>query len=223
MIRILIVSENTDFGSSLSESVVPHGFACSVTSYQEAMSQAAEKSPELLVIELTDSNSDSPAWEIISELKKEKSLPVIAMAPAKVLIDIDSQLDVDDFITAPYDAVELALRAKRLLNRGSRSESSELIRSGSLVIDPVSCEVAMDGKVIDLTFKEYEMLKLLAGSPGRVYTRQDLLNKVWGYDYFGGDRTVDVHIRRLRSKIEDAHHTFVETVRNIGYRFTKEA
>jgi two-component system alkaline phosphatase synthesis response regulator PhoP len=223
MIRILIVSENTDFGSSLSESVVPHGFACSVASYQEAMSQAAEKSPELLVIELTDSNSDSPAWEIISELKKEKSLPVIAMAPAKVLIDIDSQLDVDDFITAPYDTLELALRAKRLLNRGSGSESSELIRSGSLVIDPVSCEVAMDGKIIDLTFKEYEMLKLLAGSPGRVYTRQDLLNKVWGYDYFGGDRTVDVHIRRLRSKIEDAHHTFVETVRNIGYRFTKEA
>ena len=73
--------------------------------------------------------------------------------------------------------------------------------------------------MIELTFKEYELLKFLASHQGRVYTREALLNKVWGYDYYGGDRTVDVHIRRLRSKIEDAKHTFIETVRNIGYRF----
>ena len=222
MIRILIVSENTDFAASLGESVVPYGFACSAATYREALSQIDEKSPELLVIELDDSNTESPAWEIIRDLKKERSLPVIALTSAKVLINIDSQSDIEDFVTAPYDSVELALRAKRILNRGSGSQSGELIKSGSLVIDPVSCEVAVDGRIIELTFKEYEMLKLLAGSPGRVYTRQDLLNKVWGYNYFGGDRTVDVHIRRLRSKIEDAHHTFVETVRNIGYKFTKE-
>ena len=70
-----------------------------------------------------------------------------------------------------------------------------------------------------LTFREYELLKFLAGNRGRVFTREALLNKVWGYDYYGGDRTVDVHIRRLRSKTEDSNHAFIETVRNIGYRF----
>ena len=74
-----------------------------------------------------------------------------------------------------------------------------------------------------LTFKEYELLKFLARTSGRVFTREALLNRVWGYDYYGGDRTVDVHIRRLRSKIEDSSHTFIETVRNIGYRFRKDA
>jgi two-component system, OmpR family, alkaline phosphatase synthesis response regulator PhoP len=75
------------------------------------------------------------------------------------------------------------------------------------------------GRVIDLTFTEYELLKLLMSQKGSVFSREILLNKIWGYDYFGGDRTVDVHITRLRSKIEDANHTYIETVRNIGYRF----
>jgi two-component system alkaline phosphatase synthesis response regulator PhoP len=75
---------------------------------------------------------------------------------------------------------------------------------------------------VELTFKEYELIKLLASHPGRVYTREAILNKVWSMDYYGGDRTVDVHVRRLRSKIEDATHTFIDTVRNIGYRFKPE-
>jgi DNA-binding response OmpR family regulator len=81
--------------------------------------------------------------------------------------------------------------------------------------------VTVNGALVELTFKEYELLKLLAANRGRVFTREALLDKLWGYDYFGGDRTVDVHIRRLRSKIEDAEHTYIETVRNIGYRFKK--
>ena len=80
----------------------------------------------------------------------------------------------------------------------------------------------MDNRIIDLTFKEYELLKLMATNRGRVFTRDNLLDKIWGYDYFGGDRTVDVHIRRLRSKIEDANHSYIETVRNIGYKFIKD-
>jgi DNA-binding response OmpR family regulator len=79
------------------------------------------------------------------------------------------------------------------------------------------------GNPVMLTFREYELLKFLASNRGRVFTREALLNRVWGYDYYGGDRTVDVHIRRLRSKIEDASHTFIETVRNIGYKFNKDS
>jgi DNA-binding response OmpR family regulator len=100
-------------------------------------------------------------------------------------------------------------------------QTEETIQCGDLVIDLANCEVRVGGKVVELTFKEYELLKFLAKDRGRVFTREALLHKVWGYDYFGGDRTVDVHVRRLRSKIEDSGQTFIETVRNIGYRFTK--
>ena len=92
-----------------------------------------------------------------------------------------------------------------------------------MTIDLVKYEVTLENRVIELTFKEYELLLYLASNKGRVFTREALLNKVWGFDYFGGDRTVDVHIRRLRSKIEDSEHTFIDTVRNIGYRFKKNS
>ena len=90
------------------------------------------------------------------------------------------------------------------------------------MIDLAKREVTVDGKLVELTFKEYELLKFLASNRGRVYTREALLNRVWGYDYYGGDRTIDVHVRRLRSKIEDSKHSFIETVRNISYRFKKD-
>jgi two-component system alkaline phosphatase synthesis response regulator PhoP len=96
------------------------------------------------------------------------------------------------------------------------------VRCGDLVIDLDNCEVTVAGRLITLTFKEYELLRFMAAIPGRVFTRDALLDEVWGHDYFGGDRTVDVHIRRLRSKIEDSTHTFIDTVRNIGYRFSKD-
>jgi two-component system alkaline phosphatase synthesis response regulator PhoP len=93
------------------------------------------------------------------------------------------------------------------------------IRSGDLVINTQQYDVFLAGRTVLLTFKEYELLKLLASNPGRVFSREQLLEQVWGYQYFGGTRTVDVHVRRLRSKIEDATHTFVDTVWNVGYRF----
>jgi len=223
MIRLLIVTEDIEAKTGLGESLVLYDFAYSVVSYDEAVASMAREPFDLVVVEVDGGGADSRYREIIAALKRERKLPVIALIPPEIIGDIDSSLDVDDFITAPCDAAELALRAGRLLSRAAGKDSSELIKCDGLLIDLVTCEVAVDGKIIELTFKEYEMLKLLAGSPGRVYTRQDLLNRVWGYDYFGGDRTVDVHVRRLRSKIEDAHHTFIETVRNIGYRFKKDA
>ncbi|MBI2853145.1 MAG: response regulator transcription factor [Chloroflexi bacterium] len=119
----------------------------------------------------------------------------------------------------PGRTEELDLRVQRLLGKRARTGESDQVKSGDLVIDVAKCEVTVDNRPIMLTFKEYQLLKFLASSPGRVFTRETLLNKVWGYEYYGGDRTVDVHIKRLRSKIEDANHSFIETVRNIGYRF----
>ncbi len=128
-------------------------------------------------------------------------------------------VSIDDFVVMPWDATELAARAKRILWRISNIDNRECIKCGDLVIDLARCEVCLNGQHIPLTFKEYELLRFLASNKDRVFTREALLNKVWGYEYYGGDRTVDVHIRRLRSKIEDSTHTFIETVRNIGYKF----
>ena len=175
--------------------------------------------PDQSGLEATRPSSVDGALSLVPELKKEKQLPVIALVPGEALSSLDGDFNIDDFITSPYDAGELALRARLVLNRARNINGGGLIKCDGLVIDLASCEVTLEGEVIELTFKEYELLKFLASHRGRVFNREALLNQVWQYDYFGGDRTVDVHIRRLRSKIEDASHTFVETVRNIGYRF----
>jgi DNA-binding response OmpR family regulator len=140
------------------------------------------------------------------------------MTPLEKLESLDG--NIDDFVVKPCNIRELATRAKRLIKKES-DISTEQIRTAGIIIDTEKYEVYVDGKQVSLTFKEYELLKFLTSHPGRVFTRDTLLNQVWSEDYFGGDRTVDVHIRRLRSKIEDPDHVYIETVRNIGYRFVK--
>ena len=146
-------------------------------------------------------------------------LPVIALVPAETLADFDLNLGVNDFIVSPPDTDETVTRVKLTLHRNRHAEGDDVIRAGSLVINPSTYEVSLRGKRVNLRFKEYELLRLLATNPGRVYSREALLSSIWGYDYFGGTRTVDVHIRRLRSKIEDAEHPYIETIWNVGYRF----
>jgi two-component system alkaline phosphatase synthesis response regulator PhoP len=145
--------------------------------------------------------------------------PVIATIAWDALRSPDARINADDIIVVPWRAGELEMRIARLLNRKTPSKEAQLISAGDLVIDPERYDVFVANKPVLLTFKEYELLRLLAANPGRVYSREALLEQVWGYQYFGGTRTVDVHVRRLRSKIEDATHTFIDTVWNVGYRF----
>jgi DNA-binding response OmpR family regulator len=151
----------------------------------------------------------------------QAKLPLIALVARPRVAELDSGLEIADFIATPPDPDELVARARRALRdpRGPGPDDRDVIRSGDLVINTSSMEVTLNGERISLRFKEYELLKLLAENPGRVFSREALLNQVWGYEYFGGTRTVDVHIRRLRSKIEDADHPFIETIWNVGYRF----
>lgn len=147
-------------------------------------------------------------------------LPVIALLPPDMLPDLDAHPHISDFLLSPPDPREAIARAKQTLRRDSAApDHDDLIRAGSLVINPSTYEVSLSGRRVNLRFKEYELLRLLASNPGRVYSREALLSSVWGYDYFGGTRTVDVHIRRLRSKIENADHPLIETIWNVGYRF----
>ncbi len=149
----------------------------------------------------------------------ERGLPVLALVSADRLGEHDFSLKADDFILSPPRPGELAARVKQLVRRMRGDSGDHVIQAGDLTIDQDRYEVAVGPKKVLLTFKEYQLLVLLASNPGRVYSREALLSQVWGYDYFGGTRTVDVHIRRLRSKIEDAFHSFIETVWNVGYRF----
>lgn len=222
MTRVLIVSSNNETRSALRRSLVQYDLACSFSSHNNGVREAiASTKPDVLLYEVKANQTDTEISEAVKRLKKRENLPVIALIPEGLLDRIKPDLDADDFILSPANVRELNFRIKKLLRKNANDESSEQIRFDGLTIDLATCEVTVDGRIVELTFKEYELVKLLAGNPGRVYTREVLLDNIWGYDYFGGDRTVDVHIRRLRSKIEDANHTYIETVRNIGYRFTK--
>jgi len=220
MASVLIIAREGELKADLRDCLTGHDLKHFVISYTDDIRDAAAaRRPDVLLFEMDGMEPDPDAWETVRKLRREKGLPVIAVIPQDKLDSLDGRLECDDFFTVPGGGPELNLRINRLVRQTPEAEGHELIKRDGLTIDLDTCEVTVDGQLVELTFKEYELLKLMAGHPGRVYTRQALLDKIWGYDYYGGDRTVDVHVRRLRSKIEDAEHTFVETVRNIGYRF----
>ena len=220
MLRLLIIAQESKKLTGLGESLERNGFVCSIISYNNSLKECVtHQLPDLLLVEIDGNLTDSRIWELIRDVKQQRQLPTMALVSGEKLDSIDGHQDLNDFVTSPYDIKELVLRINRLLRRTRDIDNNELIKCDGLVIDLAKCEVTVEGRAVELTFKEYELLKFLASNRGRVYTRETLLNKVWGYDYYGGDRTVDVHVRRLRSKIEDSHCTFIETVRNIGYRF----
>ncbi|MFC1911473.1 winged helix-turn-helix domain-containing protein [Chloroflexota bacterium] len=181
-----------------------------------AIEQIAGHSLGVMLLDMDETTTGSEAWELPQRMKREMNLPLIVLISGEKVNGLDS--NIDDFVVKPWEANEVTARIKRILRQKGSMESEDIIRCGDLVIDSEKCEVLLGGKPIILTFKEYQLLKFLANNKGRVFTRDVLLDKVWGWDYYGGDRTVDVHIRRLRSKIEDPSHTFIETVRNIGYK-----
>jgi len=130
---------------------------------------------------------------------------------------------VDDVLLDSAGPAEIETRLRlaigRLAAADDDSGADAVIRGGDLVIEEGSYTARVRGRVLDLTFKEFELLKYLTQHPGRVFTRAQLLQEVWGYDYFGGTRTVDVHVRRLRAKLGNEHEALIGTVRNVGYRF----
>ena len=154
---------------------------------------------------------------------RELKLPVLTVVHESIINDLDPALNPADFILCPIHPGELQARSKQAIFRLKGPGSQNVLKVGDLVIDLEKYDVLMGSKRISLTYKEFQLLVLLASNPGRVYTRDVLLSQVWGYDYLGGTRTVDVHFRRLRSKIEDPDHSFVETIWNVGYRFRGDA
>ena len=220
MPRLLIVTQGKETLTPLCDSLIEYGFSCMQIEFSsQAEEVIATEAPDVVLVEMDRIPSPSGPWGFIKSLKNDNQFPVIALIPRKALSEVKNNLQSDDFITTPFDSAELILRVNQLLHRKPGHNHAEVITSGGMVIDLASCDVTIFGKRVELTFREYELLKFLASNKGRVFSRDELLNRVWGFDFFGGDRTVDTHIRRLRSKTEDQNNSYIETVRNIGYRF----
>lgn len=153
--------------------------------------------------------------------KRELPLePLLLLVKGTQLGDLELRDDLfDDFCLSPFHPQELEARLKHLFWRTGRGTRPELVEYGPLVLNLETYQAAISSRPLDLTYMEYELLAFLASHPGRVFTRETLLSRVWGYEYYGGARTVDVHIRRLRAKLGEEHAGLIQTVRSVGYRF----
>jgi DNA-binding response OmpR family regulator len=162
------------------------------------------------------------AWAFCRALRRRDTVPcpILLLISGAELGQLEMRDDsFDDFCLTPFHPRELEARLRHLTFSEGAVTRAELIEYGGLVLNLETYQATFEGNSLDLTFMEYELLKFLAQNPGKVFTREMLLSRVWGYEYYGGARTVDVHIRRLRAKLGEEHANLIQTVRSVGYRF----
>ena len=218
-VRILVVNKSEQEAGSLMSLMAERGYSADkVQGGEQALSMMIERySPDAVIVDVKQCSRQE--LHHLHDVNYSGRTQFLGLMNRETAIDYDSTLGLDDFVLEPYEPAELITRLERLVRRRDEASGSKLIRCGDLVIDPSKYEVRLAGKLIALTLKEYDLLCFLASNRGLVFSRKALLSKIWGHDYFGGARTVDVHIRRLRSKIEDSRHSFIDTVRGAGYKF----
>ncbi|MFF2271347.1 DNA-binding response regulator [Agromyces sp. NPDC058136] len=183
-------------------------------------------SPEQLVrapdadLVLLDARTNLAGVKALAQILKTTGLsaPLVLVMTEGGLAAVTPDWGVDDVVLEGAGPAEIDARIRLAIGRSQQSQPSERIQTSGVVIDEASYSAKVHGKPLDLTYKEFELLRFLAAHPSRVFTREQLLSEVWGYDYFGGTRTVDVHVRRLRAKLGDLE-SLIGTVRNVGYRF----
>jgi len=173
---------------------------------------------------LVDGRRDLPQVRSFTRLLRTTGVdvPVLLITTEGGLVGVTAEWGVDDVVLETAGPAEVDARLRLSIGRLARAVDDDVpdeIRSGDVAIDEATYTARVRGRVLDLTYKEFELLKFLAQHPGRVFSRAQLLQEVWGYDYFGGTRTVDVHVRRLRAKLGPEHESVIGTVRNVGYRF----
>ena len=162
------------------------------------------------------------AWGIARALRKRDRAvsPLLVLVSGGQLPDLELRNDLfDDFCLSPFHPVELEARLRHLFWREGGGVRPEMVEYGALILNLETYQATIANQPLDLTYMEYELLKFLAQNPGKVFTRETLLSRVWGYEYYGGARTVDVHIRRLRAKLGEEQANLIQTVRSVGYRF----
>lgn len=169
---------------------------------------------EILIVEL--GHGAVRQLREVARIEEAVGLPVMVVAAPEHLLLLEGGGVAADFVVSPADAVELRIRVGRLVQSTS---AEEVLRFKDLELNPLNYQATLAGHPMDLTFMEYELLRFLVANPIRVWSREQLLSKVWGYEYYGGARTVDVHVRRLRAKLGEERVSWITTVRSVGYRW----
>lgn len=207
----------TDALSPYRDALQAEGF--SVTLHPPGADSTPQGDHAVVIIDVATAAEDALARQFLQAARSGDAPPIIAILTPQQLSSLDPERELDDFILEGAAPEELVARVRQAVWKRHRVDTRNVLKIGDLVMDLANYTVHVAGRPVELTYKEYELLRYLATNQGRVVNRETLLSKVWGYDFYGGARTVDVHIRRLRAKIEDRHNTFIDTVRNVGYRF----
>lgn len=227
---ILIVDDEKPIVDILKFNLQKEGFD-TIEAYdgQTGLELALEKNPDLILLDVMLPRMDG--FTVCKEIRVKSQVPIILLTAREEEVDkvLGLELGADDYITKPYSVRELLARIKANLRRTKKApasgatENNSVITYGRLSIDTERFEVQKDGKPVDITVREFELLKYLASQPDKIFSREKLLEKVWKYEYYGDLRTVDVTVRRLREKLEDnpGEPDFVVTKRGIGYYFNK--
>ncbi len=224
---ILVVDDEKPIVEILQYNLEKEGYNV-LTAYdgEEALNLVEKETPSLIVLDIMLPQKDG--FTVCREIRSKWDIPIIMLTAKEMEMDkvLGLELGADDYVTKPFSAREVTARVKALLRRSKLEErhpgdSKNKIKVGSIVVDQNEMQVYNLGKPIELTLREYNLLLYLIMKPGFVFSREQLLDQVWGYDYIGDDRTVDVTIRRLREKLEQdpAHPKYIKTKRGVGYYF----
>jgi len=224
MQRVLVVDDEPSIVELVQYNLEREGFLVMVEGDGiQALARARTDAPDLIVLDVM-----LPAMsglDVCRSLRQFTDVPIILLTARKDEVDrvLGLELGADDYVTKPFSPRELVARIKAILRRTAKPRESQdgQVSVHGLVINAERRNVSLDGREVSLTFTEFELLHIMARHPGRAFTRDELLARVWGEDFFGDARTVDVHIRHLREKLEEgtAPPRFIETVRGVGYRF----
>ena len=189
---------------------------------QQAIDCAKSFTPDLILLDIMLPKFDG--WQVCRQIRKESNVPIIMLTAKGETFDkiLGLELGADDYVTKPFDTKEVIARVKAVLRRVNRGEKADIqeVNFDKLRINLTNYELQVDGKIIDTPPKELELIYHLASNPNRVYTRDQLLDEVWGFDYYGDSRTVDVHVKRIREKLDNISSEWsLKTVWGVGYKF----
>ena len=222
--KILIVDDDENICELLNLYLKKDGFDTAIAyNGRQAVELAEKYNPDLILLDIMLPELDG--WQVCREIRKKSEVPIIMLTAKGETFDkiLGLELGADDYVTKPFDTKEVVARIKAVLRRSNdneKTEKKEEVRYDKLIINLTNYELVVDGKPIDTPPKELELIYHLASNPNRVYTRDQLLDEVWGFDYYGDSRTVDVHVKRLREKLEDVSDKWsLKTVWGVGYKF----
>ena len=222
--KVLIVDDERNIVDILNHNLVKEGYAtCQAYDGEQAVEVAKSEKPDLILLDVMLPKKDG--FSVCKEIRQTSSVPILMVTAKEDVVDkiIGLELGADDYITKPFSVREVIARVKANLRKtekyigNNQGNGNPEIKFGALSLDVDKYEVKVNEKNVDLTLREFELLKFLATQKGQVFSREELLEKVWGYEYFGDTRTIDIHITRLRKKL-DLEDSII-TVFKYGYRF----